>query len=130
MKGMARIQDGFVRMEIHGIRLVSFSVDPGHDTPEVLRAYAKELGADPAVWTLLTGDPERVHELVIDGFKVPRGAVPGATSGPEDVAHAGKVVLVDGSGRIRGYYGTDETGLDEVYNRAQHVLRQQKALLN
>jgi len=35
-------------------------------------------------------------------------------------------VLVDGSGRIRGYYGTDEMGLDEVYNRAQHVLRQQR----
>jgi hypothetical protein len=35
-------------------------------------------------------------------------------------------VLVDGSGRIRGYYDSDEMGLDEVYNRAQHVLSQQR----
>jgi cytochrome oxidase Cu insertion factor (SCO1/SenC/PrrC family) len=43
-----------------------------------------------------------------------------------DIAHTGKLVLVDGSGRIRGYYDSDEMGLDEVYNRAQHVLRQQR----
>jgi cytochrome oxidase Cu insertion factor (SCO1/SenC/PrrC family) len=43
-----------------------------------------------------------------------------------DIAHTGKVVLVDGSGRIRGYYGTDDLGLDEVFNRAQHVLKQER----
>jgi len=43
-----------------------------------------------------------------------------------EIAHTGKVVLVDGAGRIRGYYSTDEMGLDEVFNRAQHVLKQQR----
>jgi hypothetical protein len=52
-----------------------------------------------------------------------------AESGPGsamDIAHTGKIVLVDGSGRIRGYYGTDEMGLDEAFNRAQHVLKEQR----
>jgi protein SCO1/2 len=126
MHGMSRLQDGFAQRNIDGIRLVSISVDPEHDTPEVLAAYAKGMGIDPRRWTLLTGDPEQVRRLVVDGFKTPVIDPPPGGSEPIDIAHSGKLVLVDGSGRIRGYYGTDELGLDEVYNRAQHVLRQQR----
>lgn len=81
MKGMARLQDGFTQRNITGIRLVSISVDPGYDTPEVLGAYGTEMGVDPLRWTLLTGDPDDVRRLVVDGFKTPM--VPGA---PEDPA--------------------------------------------
>ena len=126
MKGMLRLQDGFAQRNIEGIRLVSISVDPEHDTPEVLAEYGNGMGVDPRRWTLLTGDPEQVRRLVVDGFKTPVIDPPPGGSGPIDIAHSGKLVLVDGSGRIRGYYGTDEMGLDEVYNRAQHVLRQQR----
>jgi len=126
MRGVARLQDGFAQRNIDGIRLVSISVDPEHDTPEVLAAYGKTMGVDPRRWTLLTGEPAAVKRLVVEGFKTPLVApFPGGPE-PIDIAHTGKLVLVDGGGRIRGYYGTDEMGLDEVYNRAQHVLRQQR----
>jgi len=126
MKGVARLQDGFAQRNIDGIRLVSISVDPENDTPEALAAYGKALGVDPLRWTLLTGEPEAVRRLVVDGFKTPLVSPPPGGPEPIDIAHTGKLVLVDGSGRIRGYYGTDELGLDEVFNRAQHVLRQQR----
>ena len=126
MKGMARLQDGFAQRKIQGIRLVSISVDPEHDTPAVLTEYAKGLSVDPERWTLLTGDPERVRQLVVFGFKTPVVSAPPGGPGPIDIAHTGKLVLVDGLGRIRGYYGADEMALDEVYNRAQHVLRQER----
>jgi len=126
MKGMARLQDGFAQRKIQGVRLVSISVDPEHDTPEVLTEYAKGMGVDPLRWTLLTGDPAAVRRLVVDGFKTPVVAPPPGGPGPIDIAHTGKLVLVDGLGRIRGYYGSDDMGLDEVYNRAQHVLRQER----
>ena len=126
MKGVSRLQDGFAQRHIEGIRLVSISVDPEHDTPEVLGEYAKSMGVDPHRWTLLTGDPAEVRRLVVDGFKTPVISPPPGGPGPIDIAHSGKLVLVDGAGRIRGYYGTDEMGLDEVYNRAQHVLREQR----
>ncbi len=126
MKGMARLQDGFAARNIAGIRLVSISVDPERDTPEVLGAYGKELGVDPLRWTLLTGDPETVRRLVVDGFKTPLAAPAPEAPGPIDIAHTGKLVLVDGLGRIRGYYDSNELGLDEVYNRAQHVLSQER----
>lgn len=126
MKAMARLQDGFEQRNIRGVRLVSISVDPEHDTPAVLREYARGMGVDPLRWTLLTGDPEEVRRLVVLGFKTPVVVPPSGGPGPIDIAHTAKLVLVDGSGRIRGYYGSDGLGLDEVYNRAQHVLRQER----
>ncbi len=126
MSGMSRLQDGFARKEIKEIRLVSISVDPEHDTPTVLREYATGIKVDPARWTLLTGDPDQVRRLVVDGFKTPLARPPEGGPTPMDIAHTGKLVLVDGEGRIRGYYDSDEMGLDEVFNRAQHVLREQQ----
>jgi len=63
---------------------------------------------------------------VIEGFKTPLVTPPPGGPEPIDIAHTGQLVLVDGAGRIRGYYGSDEMGLDEVFNRAQHVLREQR----
>lgn len=123
MDGMAKLQEGFEVRGIDGARLVSITVDPEHDTPEVLRAYASAHGVHPKTWTLVTGDPARVRELVLHGFAVPLPAGDARPADPEEVAHAGKLVLVDGSGGIRGYYGTGDMGLDEVFNRTQHVLR-------
>lgn len=125
MNGIKRIQEGFERKGVTGVRLVSISVDPEHDTPGVLSEYASRLGVDPSRWTLLTGDPPSVNAIVVDGFKTPMDRPVDGAPGPFDIAHTGKVVLVDGQGRVRGYYGTDELGLDEVYNRAQHVVGQE-----
>jgi protein SCO1/2 len=126
MHGMGRLQAGLAERNVQGVRLVSISVDPEHDTPEILSEYAKGMGVDPGRWTLLTGDPAPVRALVVDGFKTPVVSAPPEGVEPLDIAHTGKLVLVDGSGRVRGYYGSDEMGLDEVFNRAQHVLRQER----
>ena len=126
MQNVRKLQEGLDAREITGIRLVSITVDPGNDTPEVLADYARNLKADPARWTFLTGPPDKVQELVVAGFKTPMDRAETPPGSAMDIAHTGKVVLVDGSGRIRGYYGTDDTGLDEVFNRAQHVLKQER----
>ena len=126
MHGMTRLQDGFARNGVHGVRLVSITVDPEHDTPQVLFDYGKTLGVDPGRWTLLTGDPEQVRQLVVHGFKTPVEPAPQGGAEPMDIAHTGKLVLMDGAGRVRGYYDSNEMGLDEVFNRAQHVLRQEQ----
>jgi protein SCO1 len=122
MHGMARLQARLDERRIQGIRLVSISVDPEHDTPEVLRAYGKDLAVKPGRWTLLTGDTGTIQAVVVGGFKVPLEHTPATPGSPFEIAHTGKVVLVDGSGGIRGYYDSDDIGLDEVFNRAQHVL--------
>jgi protein SCO1/2 len=126
MKGMLRLQDGFAQRNVDGVRLVSISVDAENDTPSELAIYGKAMGVDPRRWTLLTGKPEQVRRLVVEGFKTPLITTPPGGPEPIDIAHTGKLVLVDGSGRVRGYYDSDEMGLDEVFNRAQHVLREQR----
>lgn len=50
------------------VRLVSISVDPEHDTPELLRAYAQRFAADPERWLFLTGDKAAIVRLARDGF--------------------------------------------------------------
>lgn len=122
MARMAELQRRFADAGVTGVRLVSITVDPARDTAEALRAAEPRYGVDPARWTLLTGEPGRVHELLVSGFKVPGLDASALADG--DIPHTTKVVLVDGAGRIRGYYDTDESGLDEVFHRAQHVLKE------
>jgi protein SCO1 len=90
------------------LELVSFSVDPENDTPEVLRAYAQKYGADLTSWRFLTGDLEVVRRTSEQGFKL---ALDGkATPDAEHFGlfHGSHLVLVDGAGKIRGYYRTSE----------------------
>jgi protein SCO1/2 len=82
------------------VRLVSFSVDPIHDTPEVLRGYAERAGAK-GDWLFLTGSRDEVASLLKDGFHVAF-----ADDGPPEapITHSDRLVLVDRELRIRGYY--------------------------
>jgi len=95
------------------IHLVSFTVDPAHDTPEVLARYAARQGAPPR-WLFLTGPADRLLDLSRRGFKLAVGPAPAAGAAPADDAlvHSTRFVLVDGGGGIRGYYdGFDEEAM-------------------
>lgn len=81
------------------IRLVSFSVDPGHDTPAVLERYARSYAASGR-WRFLTGDAAQIQRLSRQGFKL--ALEPGA--GSEAILHSTRFVLVDADGEIRGTY--------------------------
>lgn len=85
------------------VRLVSISVDPAYDTPAVLERYARKLQA-PERWLFLTGGREEVRRLSVEGFKLGLDMEPGPGIGPEPILHSTRFVLVDGEGRIRGYY--------------------------
>ena len=54
--------------EMPGVKLVSFTVDPAHDTPQVLADYAKHFKAEPGRWFFLTGDQSRLSDLGLNGF--------------------------------------------------------------
>ena len=107
---------------VEGVRLVSFSVDPEHDTPERLRAYAENRDLDLGRWSLMTGGEEDMRSIVVDGFALPMGERIDLAGGLVDVAHAARLVLVDREGGIRGYYGSDAVGLDEVFHRTRQIL--------
>jgi protein SCO1/2 len=105
------------------VKLVSFSVDPQHDTPAVLRDYAAHFNAQPGRWHFLTGDKETIYRLSRDGFKL--ATAEGGTTGP---IHSTRMVLVDRSGVIRGYYdATDADAVTRLLADANHLLRAQPA---
>jgi protein SCO1/2 len=98
---MRKVQDQ-LGDETH-IRLVSFTVDPARDTPEVLAAYAKQFGARPKFWFFLTGSQDALNQLSRHAFKL--GDVDG------NLEHSTRFVLVDKFGRLRGYYSTDSAAI-------------------
>ena len=92
---------------IAAVRLVSFTVDPEHDTPTVLAEYAKRFAADESRWTFLTGEPRKLNELGVNVFHL--NSVDG------NLVHSTRFALVDREGRIRKYYASDEEGfLDKI----------------
>jgi protein SCO1/2 len=88
------------------VRLVSFSVDPENDTPEVLAAYGERAKADPAVWSFVTGPTEDMQKIVQQGFKISAVKVEKG-AGDFDVIHGNWFILGDAEGNIRGYYSTE-----------------------
>lgn len=104
------------------VRLVSFTVDPERDTPEVLAAYAARHGAEPGRWLFARLGARELFELVNAGFKLPLYIDPKAEPANRSI-HSTKLVLVDASGRVRGYYdGLAEGALDELVRDALRVL--------
>ena len=124
IESMAELQHAYDAVGIEGVRLVSFTVDPEHDVAERLRAYGTEHGIDPARWSLLTGDKAAMQALLVDGFEVPMGDPELVGETLIDIAHSGKVALVDGAGAVRGFYNTDNEGLAAVFEASKKVLRE------
>ena len=107
---------------VSDVRLVSFSVDPAYDTPEQLRSYALGHRLDLERWSLVTGPEEEVRSLIEDGFALWMGERIDLAGGLVDVSHSTRLVLVDRDGGIRGDYGSDAVGLNELFHRTRQVL--------
>jgi protein SCO1/2 len=114
---MARIQARTRNLE-PAFHLVSISVDPQFDSPARLAEYARGARASPRMWTFLTGSADAVRDTVVRGLRVSMGQDE-AGPGGEGVSHGTHLVLVDGQGRIRGYYDPDAPGaVDRVVRDA------------
>lgn len=103
-----------------GVQILSFTVDPAYDTPEVLSNYAKDFNADPHQWKFLTGEKEDIYSLARCGFLLP---VEDGDGSKADFIHSEKIILVDGQKRIRGYYdGTDRGEIDRLITEINILL--------
>ena len=109
-KNLVEIQNEFKAKEDFGI--ASFTIDPAHDTQEVLAEYAQSYGIDHSNWHLMTGDREKIYNLANKGFGLYAGEDAQAAGG---FAHQGMFALVDQEGYIRSR--TDEFGNPLIYYR-------------
>jgi len=109
---MAQLQENILSegLDVH---LVSFSVDPDYDTPEVLKEYGDEYGADYDSWTFLTGYSfQEIKELSVKSFRAP---LKEPERGSDQVMHDTRFFLVDPNGKIvKGYDGVPVDTIDEI----------------
>jgi cytochrome oxidase Cu insertion factor (SCO1/SenC/PrrC family) len=140
----ARLQQEFAG--VPDLRLVSITVDPRHDTPEVLRRYAERYGAGDR-WWFLTGDKHEIYCLAQQGFHL--AAVDPAESSPPAcgravrfgpvaawashgsqglVMHSARFVLVDRRGHIRAYHlATDAQSLTPLLANVRALLAEKRS---
>lgn len=117
-RNMAKVFEALKEWEDFAI--VSFTVDPEHDTPQVLAEYAEEYGADATKWHFLNGSKEEVVRLSREGFLL------GTSEVAEEFVHSNRFVLVGRDGEIRGYYvGTDEAEVHQLIADALRLLREE-----
>jgi protein SCO1/2 len=111
---MARLQHSVKAENINDqVVFLSHTVDPKHDSAEVLKAYANRMGVDFSNWNFVTGNEEDIYWQAKEGYKL--------TAFPSDTAqggffHTDQIALIDQEGRIRGYYdGTSTKAVDQLF---------------
>nr|WP_240033963.1 SCO family protein [Planococcus salinus] len=104
------------------VRIVSFSVDPEVDSPEVLKSYAQSYGADLSSWDLLTGySPEKIDEFAIQNFKAPARK----PENDDQVLHGTSFYLVDKNGVVMKDYNGVNPPTDEIIADAKILLAEE-----
>jgi protein SCO1/2 len=107
------------------LRIVSISVDPAHDTPAALRAFARKIAADPARWTFLTGDGATIQRILAS-LRFTTGMDPSLTidlpggGTMANIVHPSKVLLIGPDTTVRAMEtGLDWSGLEAVLRRVR-----------
>ena len=97
------------------VKILSFTIDPEHDTPQVLTDYAVRYAARPDIWHFLTGSVATLQHLDRDVFQL--GDIDGT------LQHSTRFILVDRKSRIRGFYQTSQP------NEVPRLIADAKSLL-
>jgi protein SCO1/2 len=120
-KEMLRVYEKY--QDQPNFKILSHSIDPTHDTQEVLKDYAEKLGIDDAsTWNFLTGDQEKIFEIGQTSYLTTAMA---DQAEPGGFLHSGAFLLVDGNGRIRGVYdGTKSDQVDRLISDIPKLLKQ------
>lgn len=127
-ENMKKIQDKFLGNP--NLAIASFTIDPTHDTPQVLKEYATTKGITKLQWHLLTGEKEEIFKLANEGFNLYVGDAPEVEGGFE---HSGFFALIDKEGNIRSrkdeygnpivyYDGLDDKGIQMLIEDIKQLL--------
>ncbi|WP_417387284.1 DUF420 domain-containing protein [Gimesia sp.] len=109
-------------------RLVTFTVDPKNDTPDVLSRYAESVGADPEKWLFLTGDQNVIFHLIEKSFLMPVEENKGPARKPGfEVIHTTNVMLVDKDGRVLGKYNAvNDVEMAELRREVRKLVKKEE----
>ncbi|GIO19344.1 SCO1 protein [Oceanobacillus oncorhynchi subsp. incaldanensis] len=116
---MSQLQD-LLQEEGMDVQLISFTVDPENDTPEVLKKYADSNGAELENWNFLTGfNYETIKDLSEGSFRSELHENPGS----DQLTHGIRFFLVTPEGEvIKNYYGMDMKEVETIIDDLKKVL--------
>jgi protein SCO1/2 len=109
------------------IKLVSFTTDPAYDSPSVLQKYGARYDARENRWIFLTGEKSVLRHAAVDGLKltVMDKAAGEQENGNDLFIHSAKFVVIDKTGRVRGYFdGETRDGADQALSAAKILARE------
>ena len=102
--------------KLENLNLLSISVNPQYDTPNILSDYGKRFNADFDKWNFLTGDVNEIHNLALESFNV--------GSAEDPIFHSAFFILLDDKANIRGYYNsTLDKDLDKMHSDIDILIR-------
>lgn len=118
ISGISDVQEKFKNDD--EIRIVSFTVNPETDTPDVLKNYAQIKNIDTKQWQLVTGNKKSLYRFARKGLFIEATDGDGSLN---DFIHSEKLVLIDTNNKIRGYYdGTENSDIKLLINDIQRLL--------
>ncbi|KQS33789.1 SCO family protein [Dyadobacter sp. Leaf189] len=104
------------------VMILSHSIDPEHDTPEVLNKYAKDLGVEGKQWQFLTGDKEKIFKIGQTNYMVTVETDSGSAGG---FLHSGAFILIDKEKHVRGMYdGTTDEGAERLIRDIKKLMKE------
>lgn len=128
-RNMVKLQDIFYGNPNFGI--ASFTINPEHDTPEVLKQYAEKYKVTNPNWNMLTGEKQKIYDLANKGFNLYTGENTNVNGGFE---HSGMFALIDKKGNIRSRkdpFGNPIIYYDGIEDKGISMLKEDiKNLLN
>jgi len=107
------------------LQYLSFTIDPTHDKPSVLKAHKRKLGIRNTNWSFLCGNEAFTHQLGIEHFLIFAGREEEALGG---YAHSGAFTLVDKKGYVRGVYEVVQPDLSVNKKEFERLIKDAKNL--
>jgi protein SCO1/2 len=96
-------------------RLLSISIDPAYDTPERLRDYAEQYGADRTGWIFATGEPDAIRRLASASGLIVSGEAP-------SLNHNLRTIVLDTEGKVARVFPGNEWKPAEVVAEVERQL--------
>lgn len=104
------------------VGILSHTIDPRHDSVQVLKEYATRLGIEGNMWNFVTGDKSKIYKLGEKSYYITAGEDSTAAGG---IIHSGAFILVDTKRRVRGIYdGTKETDVTKLIKDMEVLLNE------
>jgi protein SCO1/2 len=123
---MAKVQQALAKEKIP-VKIVSFTIDPEHDKPEVLKTFGEKYGVDFANWHFVSGYSfDDIQQLVKQAFKGQVSQV--SSSDPNRVLfnHPSQFYLIDQTGKVRKFYDGIKPDIKQITTDVKEIVAEAK----